>query len=355
MTVPLQCRGVTVAYNTEPVLRSVDLEVSPEEVVAILGPSGSGKTTLLYAVAGFVDLTAGDIAMGDRTVATVGRQEAPEFRDVGFVFQHYALWPHLDALSTVAYPLRRRGSDPAEAARQAQELLERMGIADLAHRRPAELSGGQQQRVGLARALAGRPALYLFDEPTAHLDTTLRVALQEELAEQRRASGAAAVYATHDSGEALALADRIALLRDGEIVQIGSPEEVYARPVDLWAARLTGPASVLHVDIAQPGETEMVIRCEGRTVKVEGGAPAPGWASLLVRPDWAGLGGDLPGRVTNVWYRGPYTDYRLETASGSVDIRRDGAPIARPGERINWSLQRVWSVPAAGFDRTGDV
>ncbi len=346
MTAPLECRTVTVAYDADPVLSSLDLVVEPEEVVAVLGPSGSGKTTLLYAVAGFVDLAAGDIAIGGRTVATVDGGQPPELRDVGFVFQHYALWPHLDALATVAYPLRRRGLDASSAGEQARDLLDRMGIADLAHRRPAELSGGQQQRVGLARALAGRPGLYLFDEPTAHLDTSLRVALQEQLAEQRRASGAAAVYATHDSGEALAIADRIALLRDGSVVQIGDPEEVYSRPVDIWAARLTGPASVINVDVAQSGRQEIVIRCDGRTVKAKGAAAASGWASMLVRPDWADLGGDLPGRVTHVWYRGPHTDYRLETAAGSVEIRRDGAPIAQPGERATWTLRRVWQVPS---------
>ncbi len=346
MSLPLECRNITVAYDTDPVLRSVDFEVNPEEVVAVLGPSGSGKTTLLYAVAGFIDLVVGEISIGGRPVAASNHQDPPEVRDVGFVFQHYALWPHLDALATVAFPLRRRGLEKAQAAGQARDLLERMGIADLAHRKPAELSGGQQQRVGLARALAGRPGLYLFDEPTAHLDTTLRVTLQEELAEQRRASGAAAVYATHDSGEALAIADRIVLLRDGSVVQIGTPEEVYARPVDLWAARLTGPASVLSVDIAQAGQREVVVRCEGRTVKVEGAVESPGWASVLVRPDWADLGGDLPGRVTHVWYRGPYTDYRLETAAGLVEIRREGPPTARPGERVTWALHRVWSVPA---------
>jgi len=351
MTVPLECRGVTVAYDADPVLSSLDLVVEPEEVVAVLGPSGSGKTTLLYAVAGFVDLSAGDISMGGRTVATVEGGQPPELRDVGFVFQHYALWPHLDALATVAYPLRRRGLDPSAAGEQARDLLDRMGIAHLAHRKPAELSGGQQQRVGLARALAGRPSLYLFDEPTAHLDTYLRVALQEQLAEQRRASGAAAVYATHDSGEALAIADRIALLRGGSVVQIGSPQDVYNRPADLWAAQLTGPASVIEVEVARAGRKEVVIRCEGRTVKAEGAAAAPGWASMLVRPDWAELGGNLPGRVMQVWYRGPHTDYRLETAAGLVEIRRDGAPIAGPGERINWTLRRVWQVsdrPAGG-------
>ena len=331
--------------DADPVLRSVDFEVNPEEVVAVLGPSGSGKTTLLYAVAGFVDLVAGQIAIGGRPVAGADHQDPPERRDVGFVFQHYALWPHLDALATVAFPLRRRGLDQDQASSQARDLLERMGIADLAHRKPAELSGGQQQRVGLARALAGRPGLYLFDEPTAHLDTTLRIALQEELAEQRRASGAAAVYATHDSGEALAIADRIALLRDGSISQIGMPEEVYVRPVDLWAARLTGPASVLHVDIARAGHSEVVVRYQGRTIRVEGSVDETGAASVLVRPDWAELGGDLPALVRGVWYRGPYTDYRLETAVGFLEIRRHGMPIARPGERVNWTLRRIWRFP----------
>jgi ABC-type sugar transport system ATPase subunit len=173
MTTPLACRAVSVAYDADPVLRTIDLDVGPEEVVAVLGPSGSGKTTLLYAVAGFLDLAAGEIAIGGRTVATTGDQDPPEARDVGFVFQHYALWPHLDALETVAYPLRRRGLDRAEAARQAGDLLERMGIAGLSHRKPAELSGGQQQRVGLARALAGRPALYLF-EPRRCMPLTIR-------------------------------------------------------------------------------------------------------------------------------------------------------------------------------------
>ncbi len=345
MTFPLECRGVSIAYEAESVLRALDLEVGDEEVLAVLGPSGSGKTTLLYAVAGFVELAGGEISIGGRIVATAHGQDPPEERDVGFVFQHYALWPHLDALDTVAYPLRRRGLDGDGAASQARDLLERMGIAHLAHRKPAELSGGQQQRVGIARALAGRPALYLLDEPTAHLDTPLRVALQEELAEQRQESGAAAVYATHDSGEALAIADRIALLRDGRVVQVGSPEAIYAKPNDVWAARLTGPASILDVEVARAGRRESVLRCDGRTVKVRGAVPDSGRASVLVRPDWAELGGDLPGRVAQVWYRGPYTDYRLETAVGLVEIRRDGPPVARPGERVDWCLRRVWAIP----------
>jgi ABC-type Fe3+/spermidine/putrescine transport system ATPase subunit len=344
MTMALECRDLSVAYDQHRVLQEISCAVGPEEVVALLGPSGSGKTTLLYAVAGFIAPAEGEIDIGGRTVATVGAQDPPETRDVGFVFQHYALWPHLDALETVAYPLRRRGLEQEVAHRQASELLDRMGIADLAHRRPAELSGGQQQRVGLARALAGSPSLYLFDEPTAHLDTTLRIALQEELAEQRRASGAAAVYATHDSGEAMALADRVLLLREGRIVQSGAPRRVYDRPVDIWAARLTGPAAVLELDVAQAGAAEIVVRLDGRTMKVEGSISKTGRIPVIVRPEWAELGGDLPGVVMQTWYRGPHTDYRIDTTGGRIEIRRAGSPVARAGERVTWNLRRVWPV-----------
>ncbi len=339
----LACRSLTVGYGRAPVLDSLDLVVAPGETVALLGPSGSGKTTLLYAVAGFVRPTAGSITVAGREVAGGGRDLPPEDRDIGFVFQHYALWPHLSAFETVAYPLRRSGLSAREARRRALELLDTMGMAALAGRRPSELSGGQQQRVGLARALARDAALYLFDEPTAHLDTTLRTALQTEVAERRRASGAAAVYATHDAGEALAVADRVAILRRGVVVQVGTPVEVYERPVDLWAARLTGPASILDGEI---------VGCDGAAVEVAGGRlalpddhPPPGPVGALVRPDWAALGGPLDGVVVEVWYRGPHTDYRLTTASGEVIVRGAGRPDARVGRRVGWRLAHVHLLP----------
>ena len=170
------------------------------------------------------------------------------------VFQNYALWPHLTALDTVAYPIRRRGVRRAEARREAEQILARLHVRDLAHRRPAELSGGEQQRVGLGRALARDAALYLFDEPTAHLDTHVRGVFLDELVTRLRDTGAAALYATHDAEEALGVADRVALLTAGRVVQVGTPEEVYHRPVDVWAARLTGPVSVLETgDGAGPG------------------------------------------------------------------------------------------------------
>jgi ABC-type Fe3+/spermidine/putrescine transport system ATPase subunit len=347
----LRCSALTVAYTHEPVLVGVDLTVRADEVVAVLGPSGSGKSTLLACVAGFVAPRDGEVHLAGRLVASSEGSVPPESRDVGVVFQHYALWPHLSAVDTVAYPLRRRGVPAAEAHRQAAGLLERMGIGGLAARRPAQLSGGQQQRVGLARALARAASMYLFDEPTAHLDTALRAALQEEMTERRRAGGAAALYATHDAGEALAVADRVALLRAGHLVQVGTPTEVYEQPVDLWAARLTGPASVLTVPAEAVGEDKVVLTLGDETIRIGGGraAGATGQAgTVLVRPEWAELGGPLPGTVRQTCYRGPHTDYRLDTPAGSIDIRQAGTPAARRGERVTWSLHRAWATASTG-------
>lgn len=347
----LECRGLTVAYDRDPVLVEVDLTVAQGEVVALLGPSGSGKSTLLSTVAGFVQPRAGEVSLDGRLVAVPGRSLPPEARHVGVVFQHYALWPHLSALETVAYPLRRAGVRPDEARRRARALLELVEVAELADRRPASLSGGQQQRVGLARALAREAPLQLFDEPTAHLDAVLRTSLQDELTTRRAEAGAAALYATHDAEEALGVADRVALLRAGRVVQIGPATEVYERPVDHWAARLTGAASVLAAGVEVCGDGTVVVTVGDVASRVPGGA-APGapsrgaGAAVLLRPGWARLGGDLPGVVRQVAYRGPHTDVRLDTASGAVTVRCPGPPEARPGDRVSWSLQRAWVVPA---------
>lgn len=305
-----------VSYDGEAALSSVDLRVAPGEVVALLGPSGSGKTTLLHAVAGFLRPTAGRVRLGGRTVASPTVCEPPERRDLAVVFQNYALWPHLSALDTVAYPIRRHGRSRAQARVEAREVLDRLHVAHLAGRYPAELSGGEQQRIGLARALARRASLYLFDEPTAHLDTHVRGVFLEELAARRRSSGGAALYATHDPHEALGLADRVALLVSGRVVQVGFPAEVYERPVDELAARLTGPVSALTV----------------------AGDPRP----LLVRPEWARLGGDLAATVSQVWFRGPCSDYLLDTERGRLLLTSTDHAEHRRGDRVTWALLRSW-------------
>jgi ABC-type Fe3+/spermidine/putrescine transport system ATPase subunit len=316
----LEVTDLVVSYEGTTALCGVSLSVAPGEVLALLGPSGSGKSTLLHAVAGFLAPGAGTVRLGGTTVAGNGRPLPPERRDLGVVFQNYALWPHLTALDTVAYPVRRRGAGRARARNEALGIMQSLRIGHLADRKPAELSGGEQQRVGLARALARRPSVYLFDEPTAHLDTHVRGVFLGELAARQRDSGAAALYATHDAEEALGLADRVALLHEGRLLQVGTPQQVYDEPVDLFAARLTGPASVIT-------------------------APE-GSARVLVRPGWARLGGPLEADLRAVWFRGPHSDYLAHTERGQLLIREPGPPRHAVGARVGWSLLRGW--PLAG-------
>ncbi|MDQ3553980.1 MAG: ABC transporter ATP-binding protein [Chloroflexota bacterium] len=362
----LDCREVALAYGEVPVVRDLTLAVAPGETVALLGPSGSGKSSLLYAVAGFLRPRSGSISMAGRVVSSSKEWLAPERRSIGMVFQSYALWPHMTALETVAYPLRQRGVSAREARRRAQDLLEGVGIGRLAGRRPAELSGGEQQRVGLCRALARDPGLYLFDEPTAHLDSALRAGLQEQLAGQRHGSKTAALYATHDVAEALAVADRVALLRDGRLVQVGSPVDIYERPVDLWAAQLTGAASLVQVVVERIDGVAATLSVDGKSVVVQTGRTVPaaptedsgsmapeagiGSSGAIVRPGWLHFGGPLPGRVRQTWYRGPHTDYRLDTPAGEVSLSEMGPPRFAPGTEISWSLDRVWFLTEAGTD-----
>ncbi|MEJ7832917.1 MAG: ABC transporter ATP-binding protein, partial [Nocardioides sp.] len=306
--------GLYVSYAGVPALSDVHLSVAAGEMLALLGPSGSGKSTLLHTVAGFHPPSAGEIWLAGQRVASPETGAPPERRGVAMVFQNYALWPHLTALDTVAYPMRRRGMRRQPARQEAQAILERLQIGGLAARRPAELSGGEQQRVGLGRALAGNPELYLFDEPTAHLDTHVREVFLEELLTRLRDTGAAALYATHDAEEALGVADRVALLAAGRVIQAGTPEEVYRRPVDLWAARLTGPASVLD------------------------GPNRP----LLVRPEWAALEGDRSARIEDVRFRGPHSDYHLDTGRGRLLVRAAGPPRHARGDQVTWTLRESW-------------
>jgi len=325
--VAVRLAGVVVDYGAAPAVRGVDLEVPAGETVALLGPSGSGKTTLLYAIAGFLPLSAGEIHLQGRLVGSATVSTPPERRPVAMVFQHYGLWPHLDALDTVAYPLRMAGEGRGPARVAARELLEQMRVGHLAERRPAELSGGEQQRVGLARALARRPAVYLLDEPTAHLDTVLKADLQTELASRVHADGAAAIHATHDLEEALAVADRVVLLRDGAVVQVAPPAIVYAEPADDWAARLTGPASFVEGELAALG------------------ASGPG--RYLVRPDWVRFGGPLAARVIDIRFRGTHTDYRLRTGLGTVLLRDPGPPRFAIGAAVDCAIERVWRMEDA--------
>ncbi len=361
------CTSLSVGYG-RPALAGLDLAVAPGQTLALLGSSGSGKTTLLNTIAGFVAPLDGQVWLDGQLVSGPGRLVPPERRRIGMVFQDHALWPHLSVLDTVAYPLRRAGAAKAQARRAARDILEQLSLAPLAERRPGQLSGGEQQRVGLARALAGAPGLYLFDEPTAHLDASLRAQILDEVARRRTADGAAAIYATHDATEALAIADRVAVLHSGTLAQAGPPAEVYAAPDDLTVAALTGPLSVLHAPVSAVAAGRYEIEVGQARATVPGttapGTTAPGATAphavpagpaILVRPDWARLSGpgapavgdNLPGVITDVRFRGPHTDYHVATPAGPLLIREAGPPRVGPGP-VRWSLLRVRLMREAG-------
>ncbi len=349
----VECRGVSVSFGAVAALRSVDLSIDRGESVALLGPSGSGKSTLLHALAGFIDIDTGQIELDGMLMSTPAKTAAPEVRQIGFVFQNYALWPHLTALATVAYPMRREGMAASDADAAAQRLLDVVGVGDLAHRLPEEMSGGQQQRIGLARALARSASLYLLDEPTAHLDAALRSSVHEEIVRRRRKTGSAAVYATHDAAEALAVADRVVVLRTGRIVQAGTPTEIYEQPVDVWVAELTGPVSVLSAKVGNPPANGAHVSVGGRRIPADGELdPMAPSVSVLIRPEWVSLtprrssSDDVPATVQQRWFRGPHTDYRLLTPVGVLECRVTGPPQLATGAEVACVIHRSWIPPS---------
>lgn len=232
----LELRGITVDFGARRALDAVDLTVADGEVVAVLGPSGSGKSTLLRAIAGLVVPTSGRIVHDGRDLSDV----APHARGFGLMFQDHALFPHLDVLGNVAFGLRMRGDARRDATARARAVLETVGLAGAEHRRIEELSGGEQQRVALARALAPEPGMLMLDEPLGSLDRALREALAHELAALFSRIGISALVVTHDQDEAFALADRIAVIDGGRIVQVGTPAEVWRGPATRFVAEFLG-------------------------------------------------------------------------------------------------------------------
>jgi ABC-type Fe3+/spermidine/putrescine transport system ATPase subunit len=238
----LQVRDATKSFaGGTTALRGVSLDVRRGEFFTLLGPSGCGKTTLLRAIAGFNPLTSGTIAVDGIDLTSV----PPHKRDIGMVFQDYAVFPHLSVFDNVAFGLKPRKVPPAEVARRVPEALEAVRLAALADRLPAAMSGGQQQRIGLARAMVINPRLLLMDEPLSNLDAKLRIELREEIRDIQQRVGIATIYVTHDQEEALAISDRICVMSNGHVEQVGTPEAIYGDPQTLFVARFVGTLNEL--------------------------------------------------------------------------------------------------------------
>ena len=311
----LVVRGLSKSFGSTPVLRGVDLRVPPGCLGAVLGPSGCGKTTLLRLVAGFETPDAGTVALDGRVVAEGRRVLAPpERRRVGVVPQEGALFPHLSVAGNVAFGLRgSRGRGRAGRRARVEEMLELVGLPGYGPRMPAELSGGQQQRVAVARALAPDPALVLLDEPFSALDTGLRAAVREDVRAALRATGATAVLVTHDQQEALSIADLVAVLRDGRVVQAADPARLYRAPGDVGVATFVGEAVVLPATL-RDGRAETALgSLPVRPSGARAARAAPG--QVVIRPEQVVLGSPgagVPARVQATTYFGHDALVQLE-------------------------------------------
>jgi len=316
--------GVTRRFGATTAVDQTSLCVARGEVVALLGPSGCGKTTLLRLIAGFERPDEGTVEVAGRVVAGPGVWVAPEARRVGMVFQDYALFPHLTVAANVGFGLPRR-----ERNIRVPELLEIVGLAGLEQRYPHELSGGQQQRVALARALAPSPELVLLDEPWSNVDPFLRETLRAEVAEIIRPLGVTVLLVTHDREEAFSLADRIALMRDGTVVQEGTAEELYFSPADRWAAEFVGAANVLSGRLVG-----------GRIETAIGAFPAAGSTGtdtqVLIRPELLELQPSAtgPAEVVAREFRGHDVFYRVLLDGVELVSQRPSTEVVDLGSRV---------------------
>jgi putative spermidine/putrescine transport system ATP-binding protein len=274
----LTLQGLTKHFGAHAVVRDVTLEVEPGELIVLLGPSGCGKTTTLRLIAGFVMPTGGDIRLDGRSIAAL----PPHRREMGIVFQSYALFPHLTVARNVAFGLEMRRSPAAATETRVAEMLRLVKLEALAERLPRELSGGQQQRVALARALAIHPRLLLLDEPLSNLDAALRQEMAREIRILQRAGGITTIMVTHDQTEAMAMADRLVVMHEGRVQQIGAPEAIHARPANPFVARFIGGSNILAGRL--DGDRRLVL-ADGTVLTLAGRYADSGDATLAVRPD----------------------------------------------------------------------
>ena len=323
-------------YGDFTALHGVSLNIEKGEFFTLLGPSGCGKTTLLRMIAGFNSIEGGDFYFGENRINDVPAHK----RDIGMVFQNYAIFPHLTVEENVAYGLKARKVDKKEIDRRVKEALELVQIAPLATRKPSELSGGQQQRVALARAFVIEPSVLLMDEPLSNLDAKLRVQMRSIIKKLQRRLGITTIYVTHDQEEALAISDRIAVMNQGRVMQVGTPSEIYAKPENPFVAGFIGVSNFLNCDVT---------RCEGGMSKVsikgELDIDVPvrknytGKAQLSARPEqlfFSETG--MPGKVMFSTFLGDFIEYEVELFDGQTliinEYTKDTAKVHEVGEKV---------------------
>ena len=337
----VELKAVHKAYGTTAVVKGISLTIASGEFISLLGPSGCGKTTTLRMIAGLETLDAGTISIGADVVDGPTGHVPPERRALGMVFQSYAVWPHKSVAENVAYPLLLQRRASAEIAARVAEALDWVRLGSFAHRMPSQLSGGQLQRVAIARALVGSPRVLLLDEPLSNLDAALREELRGEIAALRARLGTTMIFVTHDQHEALALADRVAVMHQGVIEQIDTPERIYQSPSTPFVAGFVGGANRLEG------------RVEGRRFVCgahvfglpEGVTATDGPSTLAVRPEELELGGTGPSLpLLARLFLGSATEYRFTL--GDTVLRLVGpARGTKPGDSLTVSLRHARLYP----------
>src|SRR5689334_884500 len=334
----LELRNLSKRYGDHAAVAGVTLDVPDGEFLVLLGPSGCGKTTTLRMIAGFVEPSGGSATIGGTDVTHL----PPWRRNTGMVFQSYALFPHMTVAENVAFGLEMRKLAKPEIAARAKEVLRLVRLEGYAERLPRELSGGQQQRVALARALAVRPDVLLLDEPLSNLDAKLREEVRIEIRELQRQLGLTTIMVTHDQEEALTVADRLVVMADGEIRQIGSQSDLYERPADRFVAAFVGRSTFLDGRVTTPGQFETA---GGLNLKCRDGAT--GAAALLLRPERLHLGpangmdNAMPGRVEFVSYLGALLELHVRLSPADRVVvqlpnRGEAAPAMGDDVTVAW-------------------
>jgi putative spermidine/putrescine transport system ATP-binding protein len=321
-------QSIVKRYDQTVAVDHVSLSISQGDLVALLGPSGCGKTTTLRMIGGFVDVTEGKVLVGGRDVTAL----PPARRNMGFGFQNYALFPHMTVAQNVAFGLEMRRVSKAETAARVGQALDRVKLAHLAERLPKQLSGGQQQRVALARALVIEPDVLLLDEPLSNLDAQLRQEMKIEIRELQRSLGITTIFVTHDQDEALSVADRVVVMRQGRIEQDGTPDEVFETPKSRFVAEFMGVTNLLKGQ--REGDAHFrVASGELITVPPETRGATGGMAFALrperievVEHSATGTVNSLEAEIENATYRGHVIDYRVRTPSGLTLVARRPAP-----------------------------
>ena len=320
--VGIEISNVNLSYGANHILKNVSLSIRPGEFFAFLGPSGCGKTTLLRLIAGFNQADSGDVRLGGEDISRL----PPWRRDVGMVFQSYALWPHMTVARNVAFGLEERRLGRAEVAEKVAATLALVGLGALADRYPSQLSGGQQQRVALARTIAVEPKVLLLDEPLSNLDAKMRVQVRRELRDLQQRLGLTTIFVTHDQEEANSVCDRIAVLNEGAVQQIGTPMELYQHPANLFVAGFLGTANILPGRVVSTGADRAFEIQDGAALPLSAGLVVPKAARLVFRPQDVSLKPPgtpgLKGKIVHREFLGATVRYGVTIAGTEILVEQ---------------------------------